>query len=670
MTVFRAHRSQSVLLALCVAILGSPLIQATGAAAATAMPFSKFFDMVVDDAHQHVFVTGGEPNDQIAVFDFSGALVGTISNEPGASGLALSGDTLYVALSTGNAIHKIDTGTLTDVGTFGIGSITHPLRLAIAGGRLWFTYGGCSISSDGATGIGSADLTVGLLHTYPPGLLPDACPILAASPSLPDVLFAWDLMTHQTELRKYQATDPPVLAASHVVSELPSPVVDVAVAPDGQHLLAVGEFTVTAWSFELSDLSRGGVDYPTTGGANAVETTSVGGGWVAVGESTSAGAKAHSLLFPVGSTAPVTHDLVDAFTFLPRGLALSADLGKAFGVMLGSGTTLFLAIDRPTAPPSSLTLATQGTGTAGVMHTFSGTLKLGDGASAAGQTIRVFRMPRGGTEAELASVSTDDTGGFTFEDAPSTQGTWTYRALWAGDDGHSGSQATVSLLVSAAPPPPPARITVTVDKGVVKAGAHVQVVAHVSLPSDASNNTVNIYMQPNHRPQQLLASETVAQSGDVSATLSPTKNTEVWATWDGDDQHGPAQSDHVTVNVRSKTYLFAYHDYKRSGRYLLFHSVKHCTRKTPCPTFFGLVVPNDGVECVTILGQERVRGRWSTGLSENCAHVHKVRGYRYRVAGIYIVGLRKGHTYRIRAGFEGGPYLPSVSRWIYYRITA
>src|SRR5262249_40130657 len=61
------------------------------------LPISSASDIVVDDAHQRVFISSPADN-SVLVTDFSGSVVGEIDSEPGAQGLGLSNDFLYVAL--------------------------------------------------------------------------------------------------------------------------------------------------------------------------------------------------------------------------------------------------------------------------------------------------------------------------------------------------------------------------------------------------------------------------------------------------------------------------------------------------------------------------------------------------------------------------------------------
>jgi hypothetical protein len=137
-----------------VSLLGAATVPAS-ADSTTRLPITSYSDMVVDGVHHRVFISNPSAGN-IAVTDYNGVVVGRVSSEPGAAGLALSNDsaTLYVALSTVDAISAIDTATLAETARYPIGTGTAPASLALAGGKIWFGYGRA-----GQGNIGSLDLS-------------------------------------------------------------------------------------------------------------------------------------------------------------------------------------------------------------------------------------------------------------------------------------------------------------------------------------------------------------------------------------------------------------------------------------------------------------------------------------------------------------------------------
>lgn len=107
-----------------------------------ALPLSGYAHLVVDPAHQHVFVSQGAGSAGIVVTDLSGTPITTVAGEQGATGLALSpdGGTLYAALADGGAIAAIDTATLTETARWSTGAGSSPVSVAVAGGRVWYGY--------------------------------------------------------------------------------------------------------------------------------------------------------------------------------------------------------------------------------------------------------------------------------------------------------------------------------------------------------------------------------------------------------------------------------------------------------------------------------------------------------------------------------------------------
>ncbi|MGW2770418.1 YncE family protein [Streptomyces sp. NPDC001275] len=97
--------------------------------------------------------------------DHDGRVLKTIEGLDGARGMTLSRDesTLYVALSEADAIAAVDTTTLTETRRFATGAGTEPENLAVAGGKLWFSYqANLFDASIGSISVADADPVVDL----------------------------------------------------------------------------------------------------------------------------------------------------------------------------------------------------------------------------------------------------------------------------------------------------------------------------------------------------------------------------------------------------------------------------------------------------------------------------------------------------------------------------
>jgi hypothetical protein len=133
-----------------------------------------FGDLVVDQDHDQVYITGGSSSNGVVVTDLDGRVKKTITGQYGATGLALNADNhkLYVALAAGDAISVIDTHTLKEVERHATGSRTCPTHLVRAGERLWFGHG-CDGTWSG--GVGRV--------TFPEPVEPDPSSSPSSSPS-------------------------------------------------------------------------------------------------------------------------------------------------------------------------------------------------------------------------------------------------------------------------------------------------------------------------------------------------------------------------------------------------------------------------------------------------------------------------------------------------------
>ncbi|WP_339130559.1 hypothetical protein WJM95_16920 [Streptomyces sp. f51] len=234
------------------AVVGPGAVDAH-AGSGTPLPIAHFSHLVVDARHGHLFISGGAGTDGIVVTDLDGANPTTIGGEPGATGLALSGDgsALYAALPGQDAIAAISTESLTESARYGTGADTHPDSLAVAGGTLWFGYG-----SAGAGGIGSlsADGTVTLRQD--PGSWP-APPMLATTPTPSGALAAAAQTGTTSAFVTYRAGDGTLTRQAEKALPVPD-LSDFALTADGQHLAVSSWAHPTGDRYRTSDLTADG----------------------------------------------------------------------------------------------------------------------------------------------------------------------------------------------------------------------------------------------------------------------------------------------------------------------------------------------------------------------------------------------------------------------------
>jgi sugar lactone lactonase YvrE len=151
----RASRNRVLAGASAIAISGAIAVAAAGPARATEtdLGLPAYGDLVVDQDHNQLYITGGASSNGVVVTDLNGRVKKTITGQYGATGLALSADNhkLYVALAAGDAISVIDTHTLKETNRYSTGARTCPTHLVRADKLLWFGHG-CDGTWSGGVG--------------------------------------------------------------------------------------------------------------------------------------------------------------------------------------------------------------------------------------------------------------------------------------------------------------------------------------------------------------------------------------------------------------------------------------------------------------------------------------------------------------------------------------
>jgi DNA-binding beta-propeller fold protein YncE len=301
-----------------------PAAQASG----TALGLPDFADMAVDSVHKRVFVTGGGSANSVVVTDFSGRVVKRIDNQFGAAGLALSADskTIYVALSTGDAITALDTDRLVETGRFGTGAQTCPTHLTRTGSLVWFGYG-CGDVWNGR--IGKLDTAA-----TPPAVSGDQqgeatfqqAPLVTSPAADAGPVVAGQLQLSLSNVHVFSVQDG-MLVVGASGGAVGSNLTDVSVTPDGQTMMTAAGSTDRVNAFATADLAgRGG--YFTGSYPNAV-AVSPNGTYLASGiHTTGDDITVHRL----GSTQPVNRIDLRSGTLAARGLAWSADGARLFAI--------------------------------------------------------------------------------------------------------------------------------------------------------------------------------------------------------------------------------------------------------------------------------------------------------------------------------------------------
>lgn len=276
-----------------------------------ALSLTGFADIVVDDAHGHVFIS--QDSATLLVFDLDGNPVGSVPNLYGAAGMALSedGTKLWVALSDGDAVAAVDTSTLAAT-SYPTGVSTAPTSVAVTSGLVWFSHGGGKVGALDPTD-GSVTLNLGSVS---------GSALLAASPAKPGELFAIGTGVSPTTLYAFTAAngETPTLSQRTSRWNTGSNGRDLAITPDGTKVVVAHGSPYEHPAFLTTDLSSAG-SYASTNYPNAVAIR--GDGMVAGGVD---GTYDYDIyVYPAGSTS-----LLRKYELGGQGNEL-LDRGLAFG---------------------------------------------------------------------------------------------------------------------------------------------------------------------------------------------------------------------------------------------------------------------------------------------------------------------------------------------------
>jgi Bacterial Ig-like domain (group 3) len=300
-----------------------------------------FGAMAFDSAHGRLYVSGGKSDSRVAILTADGRLEKTLTNLPGASGLAFdtSFSTLYVSLSSGE-IAKINTTSESESGRFSVAPYVSNGQMAFAGGRLWFGQS-CGqfapvvhVNVDG-TGLGVSGPT-----RY--------CPIFASTPSHPELLAVSEIGLSPSDAYLYRVDGGGfVLQATTANRPFGGGASSMAFNGGGSVLFAASGAPYEIQSFRGTDLSKT-VGYSTDAYPIAVATS--GDAYIAGGRDT-------------GTNDP---DLVDVFgvgnPVAVKALRLPADRDLVTNGLAFTGTDTLAVVSKPRSSTDTGTIA---------VHTFS-----------------------------------------------------------------------------------------------------------------------------------------------------------------------------------------------------------------------------------------------------------------------------------------------------------
>ena len=321
----------------------------------TALPLTGLTQMVVDDAHHHVFLTGFSPviayvgtNDsKVVVVNFDGSIEKSFTGLPGAAGLYLeaANNRLWVAEAAGDALQVINTDTLTLGPSYPLGANADcPLGVAQAAGLIWVSVG-CGTNGGGMASLDPGSSTVTGFGSAGAGAL------LKVDPADTDLVFTAGIGGNSITEYNVSTGTPSVVASSTGGTDGWANTQDIDPMPDGSDVIGASGYPYYLDALKVADLS-GDVQYVT--GPYPVAVTVSSDSKFVLGGTTSVS------VFKTG-TATVYRSIDTALTgwgIGRRGLALNASASKLF-VVTGdlSGPQYLRVVPDPTKLPSKLTIA-------------------------------------------------------------------------------------------------------------------------------------------------------------------------------------------------------------------------------------------------------------------------------------------------------------------------
>lgn len=559
-------------------------------------------DLAVDGVHQQV-IASDPKNGSVSFTSYAGAPARTTAGVKGASGLALSADsmTLYAAVPGWQAIVAFSTETQRAFARYDTPGLAVS-DVVSAGGKLWFTYPG----NFGSVDLASKAVT---LHSHPTPLT-DHIPLLAAAPGRIALsednggVAVYDVSTGTEQL----------IAEKPAVGDLRS----LEMSADGSEVVAGSSTGVVRLAG--TDLSTLG-EYATTVGT-AMDVAA--DGRIAVASRTS-----------LGETDVITREADGEHAYhltgemVPNGVGWDPN-GKRLILVTasaGSQTLHYQALYEAVA--TSVTFTGPSAAYRGEQSVFTGVVS---GGVPAGSLVTITRDDAEQQKRPIATVTTDAEGRFSFPDTPADRDINVWTATYAGDAGHLPSSGSMPEDVQG----DWTGLTLTANNTVNAYGAKVTVTAH--LGATRNNRFVQLWVDPagDDQPSHLVRNAAVDANGTLSITVPLTRNTTVKAVYAGDNWYEPqtAQSALWTkVNVTTAVTG----QYKTASGYAYFHRTKN-------PVFTTTMTPGPGRQPVLALeyysaGTWHV---WKTVLSKS----------PYTLTGTHPIGAK----YRVRAA-----YLPTTS---------
>ncbi|WP_405671296.1 YncE family protein [Streptomyces sp. NBC_01530] len=518
-------RTRSISAATALAVLFSSAalsVALAGTASAATASVTSPGGIVADGALKRVFV-GDSSAGTVAATDYSGAVLGSVGGITGVSDLTVSDDgaTVYAAAPEIHEIWAIDAATLDVKARYTVSTTTGPRHVAFSGGKVWFSYGD---QWDGD--LGSVDPTVDPASGADPVALKQFSSrvwgqaLLDTDPAQPGILAVGEtgLSTDSMAVLDVSSGKPTQVAWHNGDYSLNNGIGDIDLVPGGSQVLVNGKDR----DAYADGAFKAAGSYP-----NGQRADIASNGLVAQ----VSGNKI--LTYQPNATLPLhTYDLGTSntadLTWAPDNSRIFALVGSESGYSLKVLSDT--ALNNPTLSVNAPSTATRAKALT-VTGKLSASVPLPAGAKL--QVTRTDLDSPNGKALPVVTVKSDGT--YSFSDTPPAGGTVTYKVTYAGDADHSAVTASDKVDVSRAS----TSLSVNNNGKVYSYGADVKFTAH--LGTTYKNRSVEIWANPfgGDKPNKLIKTGTVDSSGNISAWVDMTRDTDVTAVFKGDSRYKP-----------------------------------------------------------------------------------------------------------------------------------
>ncbi|MGD0556564.1 MAG: hypothetical protein ABSA93_16510 [Streptosporangiaceae bacterium] len=654
---------------------------------------TNFHQILVDSADGYVFLSEGgtdlnmttsEPGG-LVVTNLAGAYVTTLYSGDGVEGLALDDGTLYVAVADETEIAAVDVATIKDPTptetVYPLGSGDVPYSVAVQSGKIWVSYvpanayqttgnaaiGDINLSASSASSAFEADTAGSADWSAPPDLAADPDDDGALVAVLPEISAA-SAATFST------TTDPAtVLTAQTYLGGFGTTATcafesQVAFVPGTQGTEFItackGPQTQEVWS--TTNLTTPLRNYPTgedpVGVAVAPDGTIAGG----MSDPDQENPPVVYIYNPDGTLMNIIaipsqeQDGIESFLDSnTQDVAWSADgsqlylVTDEFNVDTGAMTYALRVLDSPEITRSTLTLSGASSIDLSKSISLTGKVTLSTGAvPAAGTAITITRSGVGAARTFTTTIGLN--GEFSLTDTPTSAGTYTYSATYAGTATVAAATGSEVVQVIRAA----TSLTVAANGSTFNYEPTVTVTVH--LGATYTNRVVSVYAQPfGSKSKTLIKSGKVNAAGRLVVDYRAPHSTTFSAVFAGDARYAPAtvtRAVYVRASVSQK--LTGY--YGTDGKYLLYHSSSDLD-------VAGSVAPNKYRECVELELQEYYEGTWYDETSA-CGYLSKSSTISGRLT---LSGADTGVPYRIRIDYLRGSDTSNLSNdsvWQYFMV--